>query len=159
MCSERTAPTWSGKLTYLRQCRYSRIAEVLDLTPSYLHRGTSRSRHSLQRAVGGPNEVLQPNRPAGPSAGGASSDLAHWLTDGSRFFCMCLETVEQARHLQARNETLENENETLREEASRLRHRLTRSRQIAMTSLSPSMSSSVGSFPASIESSNVCFRC
>ena len=103
---------------------YSRIAEVLDLTPSYLHRGTSRSRHSLQRAIGGPNQVIQPKRPAALSAGSASPDLARWLTDGPRFLSMCQEAFEQARHLQARNATLESAEDTLREEVSRLRHRL-----------------------------------
>lgn len=101
---------------------YSRITEVLDVTPSYLHRGTSRSRHSLQRAVGGLGDVLQRNRSEAPSAVGASADLARWLTDGPRFFAMCLEAVEQASHLLARNETLERESSTLREDLDRLRH-------------------------------------
>jgi hypothetical protein len=103
---------------------YSRIAEVLDLTPGYLPRGTSRSRHSLQRGGGPPLEALQPRRAAPAMTEGPSSDLARWLSDGERFFGLCLETLEEIRGLQARKHTLEGENETLREEVSRIRQRL-----------------------------------
>ena len=37
---------------------------------------------------------------------------------------MCLEALEQTRHLEARKQTREGENRTLREEMSRLWHRL-----------------------------------
>ena len=103
---------------------YSRVAEVLDLTPGYLPRGTSRSRHSLQRGGGAPLEALQPRRVAPAMTEGASSDLMRWLSDGQRFFGLCLETLEEIRGLQARKHTLEGENETLREEVSRIRQRL-----------------------------------
>ena len=103
---------------------YSRIAEVLDLTPGYLPRGTSRSRHSLQRGGGPPLEALQPRRVAPAMTESGSSDLVRWLSDGQRFFGLCLETLEEIRGLQTRKHTLEGENETLREEVSRIRQRL-----------------------------------
>jgi hypothetical protein len=103
---------------------YSRIAEVLDLTPGYLPRGTSRSRHSLKRDGGSPLEALPPGRVARAVSEGASSDLMRWLSDGQRFFSLCLETLDEIRGLQARKHTLEGENEALREEVSRIRQRL-----------------------------------
>jgi hypothetical protein len=103
---------------------YTRIAEVLDLTPSYLHRGTSRSRHSLHRSAGGSGDPAQP-RESGPSASdGPPPDLTRWLADGQRFFSMCVETLDRAQDLQTRKQTLESENGILREEVGQLRHRL-----------------------------------
>ena len=52
----------------------------------------------------------------------SSAELARWLTDGQRLFGVCLQTLENAEHLQIRNQTLESENDMLREELSRLRH-------------------------------------
>ncbi|HEY7203360.1 MAG TPA: nickel-binding protein [Methylomirabilota bacterium] len=101
---------------------YSRITEVLDLTPGYLARGTSRSRHSLQRVRGGPLEAFRLKGAALGMTEGASSDLGRWLADGQRFFQMCLEALEEIHQLQARKQALEGENETLREELSRIRH-------------------------------------
>lgn len=53
-----------------------------------------------------------------------TSELTRWLADGQRFFGQCLETVENADRLQARNRTLERENEMFREEVTRLRQRI-----------------------------------
>jgi hypothetical protein len=52
--------------------RYSRIAEILDLTPGYLPHGTSRSRHSLQSTGAVSPEVLQPNGTAMTMTAGAA---------------------------------------------------------------------------------------
>jgi hypothetical protein len=103
---------------------YSRIAEVLDLTPGYLPRGTSRSRHTLQRAGGASAEPLQQNRVGVAMTESASSGLARWLSEGQRFFGMCLEMLEEIHGLQARKQALEGENEALRDAVSRMRHRL-----------------------------------
>lgn len=104
--------------------QYSRITEILDLTPSYLHRGTSRSRRSLQRSVGAATDVVDAKGPAHAMTEHSAPELARWLADGQRFFSMCLETLEQSDHLQMRNQTLESENEMLREEVARLRHKV-----------------------------------
>jgi predicted transcriptional regulator len=54
----------------------------------------------------------------------SAPELARWLADGQRFFRLCVETLENADHLRARNQTLESENEMLREEVARLRHQV-----------------------------------
>lgn len=102
---------------------YSRIVEVLDLTPSFVDRHTSRSRQSLQRAVG--------YSTGGRKAEGvthtmvtSSPELMRWLADGQRFFALCLESVESSERLQERTLTLESENSMLREEITRLRHKV-----------------------------------
>lgn len=54
----------------------------------------------------------------------SAPELTRWLADGQRFFQLCVETLENADHLRARNQTLESENEMLREEVARLRHQV-----------------------------------
>jgi len=100
------------------QVPYSRIVEILDLTPSFVHRGTSRSRRSLQRTRGTAvdAEAIHPMT--------SSSELARWLADGRRLFTECLEILENSERLQTRSQTLESENEMLREEVARLRQRV-----------------------------------
>lgn len=103
--------------------QFSRIIEVFDLTPSFLPRGISRSRRSLQRGVGydarADNEKGTPHTMTAHS----SPELARWLTDGQRLFRVCLETLQEFERMQSRNRTLETENEMLREEVARLRQR------------------------------------
>ena len=95
---------------------YSRIVAVLDLTPTVIP-GRSRPRRMLRRAPAGKGATLT-------MATDPTSELTRWLADGQRFFGQCLETVENADRLQARNRTLERENEMLREEVTRLRQRI-----------------------------------
>jgi hypothetical protein len=102
---------------------YARILEVLDLTPSFITRGTSRSRQSLQRSARTEPDATHQKGTAQTMTNSAS-ELARWLGDGQRLFNVCLETLENAERLQTRNNTLENENEMLREEVARLRHRV-----------------------------------
>lgn len=101
--------------------QYIRVVEILDLTPSFVRRETSRSRHSLRR-VGAGTEAAQPKGSAPIMS--ANPELARWLADGQRFFGMCLDTIDQLERLQARNHTLEGENGMLREEVARLRQRM-----------------------------------
>jgi uncharacterized protein DUF4242 len=94
--------------------RYLRIVEILDLTPSFIQRSTSRPGRSLQWAAGGADS-------AGKAKGAthimtANSELTRWLSEGQRLFGVCLETLENLERLQ-------NENDMLREETARLRHR------------------------------------
>ena len=102
---------------------YARIVEILDLTPGFLQPTTSRSRDSLKRLGGsttggdttkGIEDIMTESAPP---------ELVRWLTDGQRFFGMCLELIEKADRLQARTRSLEAENEMFREEIARLRHR------------------------------------
>jgi hypothetical protein len=93
---------------------YLRIVEILDLTPSFIQRDTSRPRRSLERAGGGADN-------AGKAKGAthtmtANSELARWLSEGQRLFGVCLEMLENVGHLRS-------ENDMLREEVARLRHR------------------------------------
>jgi hypothetical protein len=103
---------------------YSRIVQILDLTPSFVHRGTSRSRRSLLRIGGAPSGEGHAKGPTHTMTANSSSELARWLADGQRLFGVCLQTVENAEHLQTRNRTLESENDMLREELSRLRQKV-----------------------------------
>ncbi|HKW94448.1 MAG TPA: nickel-binding protein [Methylomirabilota bacterium] len=103
---------------------YQRIVEILDLTPSFVHRETSRSRRSLQRAVGAGTDSSKVKGTAHTMTANSAPELARWLGDGQRLFAVCLETLESADRLQTRNQTLESENEMLREEVARLRHRV-----------------------------------
>ncbi len=103
---------------------FSRIVEILDLTPSFIHRETSRSRRSLQRAVGAATDAGKVKGTAYTMTANSAPELARWLGDGQRLFGVCLETLENSERLQARNQTLESENEMLREEVARLRHRV-----------------------------------
>ncbi|MGH7399614.1 MAG: nickel-binding protein [Candidatus Rokuibacteriota bacterium] len=106
------------------QVPYSRIVEILDLTPSFVHRGTSRSRRSQQRVVGAASDEAHAKGATYTMTANSSVELARWLADGQRFFGLCLEMIESAERLQSRNQTLEGENEMLREEVARLRHRV-----------------------------------
>ena len=106
------------------QVPYSRIVEILDLTPSFVHRGTSRSRRSLQRTVGASTHEGHAKGSTHAMTANASPELARWLADGQRLFAVCLETLENSERLQARNQTLESENEMLREEVARLRQKV-----------------------------------
>ncbi len=72
--------------------QYLRITEILDVTPSFIQRSTSRPRRSLRWSAGG-----------GDSAGNvkgtthtmtANSELSRWLSEGQRLFGVCLETLE-----------------------------------------------------------------
>jgi uncharacterized protein DUF4242 len=102
---------------------FSRIVEILDLTPRSFARDISRSRRSLHRVGGSPADVGKAK--GTPHAMTANSpELARWLADGQRLFGVCLETLENSERLQARNHTLESENEMLREEVARLRHKV-----------------------------------
>jgi hypothetical protein len=96
---------------------YSRIVEVLDLTPSFLHRDTSRSRRSLQRATSGADNAGKPKGTTHTMTANSASELTQWLSDGQRLFGVCLETIESCARLQS-------ENDMLREEVARLRHRV-----------------------------------
>ena len=102
---------------------YVRIVEILDLTPGFLRSITSRSRGSLKRLGGSPTAFSTTKGIDYPMTDSAPSELVRWLTDGQRFFGMCLELIEKADRLQARTRSLEVENEMFREEVARLRHR------------------------------------
>jgi hypothetical protein len=106
------------------QVTYARVVEVLDLTPSFVHRGTSRSRRSLQRSAGASADEGHTKGATHLMTANASPELTRWLADGQRLFAVCLETLEGSERLQARNQTLESENEMLRDEVARLRHRV-----------------------------------
>ena len=97
--------------------QYARIVEILDLTPSFLHRGTSRSRQSLQRASRGADNAGKSKGTTHPMTANSASELTQWLSDGQRLFGVCLEMLENFARLQS-------ENEMLREELSRLRNRV-----------------------------------
>jgi len=94
------------------QVPYERIVEVLDLTPSFLSPITSRSRRPAKKGIA---DTMSDSAPA---------ELMRWLSDGQRFFGLCLEQLGRTDHLDAKARTLEAENEMLREEMARLRHRL-----------------------------------
>ena len=103
--------------------QYSRIREILDVTPTFLPRGTSRPRRSLARAGvrALPVDIEKGTRPT--MTANSAPELTQWLTDGQRLFGVCLDALEQFERTQARNQTLEAENEMLREEVARLRQR------------------------------------
>ncbi len=103
--------------------QYSRIREILDVTPSFLSRGTSRSRRSLARVVGRTAHVDKEKGTLPTMTSNPAPELTQWLAEGPRLFGVCLETLEQHERLKARNQTLEAENEMLREEVARLRQR------------------------------------
>ena len=100
---------------------FSRIVEILDLTPRSFVRDISRSRRSLLRVGRGPADGKAKGTPDAMTLN--SPELARWLADGQRLFGVCLETLENSERLQVRNQTLESENEMLREEVTRLRHK------------------------------------
>lgn len=103
---------------------YVRIVEILDFTPSFVKRGTSRSRHLLKQAVGATTDERNPKGTRHAMSEHSAPELARWLADGQRLFRVCLETLEGSERLQARSETLERENEIFREEVARLRHKV-----------------------------------
>jgi len=97
---------------------YTRIVEILDLTPSFLSHGTSRPRRSLRRAGGVTTTTLDDGEGTEDNmASKPSSELTRWLLDGQRLFSLCLEALESSERLQS-------ENVMLREELARLRHRV-----------------------------------
>ncbi len=101
-----------------------RIVEILDLTPTFVQRDTSRSRRSLQRTTGSTTGNSNEKRIEPTMTDNASPELARWLAEGQRLFGLCLEALEQTERLEARIQTLESENEMLREEVPRLRHKV-----------------------------------
>jgi hypothetical protein len=97
--------------------RYARIVEILDLTPSFLSRRTSRPRRSLRQGVGTATTLDDAERIEDNMTTKSSSELARWLQDGQRFFGQSLDMLEASERLQG-------ENTMLREEVARLRHRV-----------------------------------
>jgi hypothetical protein len=97
--------------------RYSRIVEVLDVTPIFLHRNIDRSRRSLQRTSRGADNAGKPKGTTHTMTANSAPELARWLSDGQRLFGVFLETLENFARLQS-------ENEMFREEVARLRHRV-----------------------------------
>ena len=96
---------------------YARVFEILDLTPTFLPRGTSRPRRSLERAVGRYSDASHSKGTVHAMTANSAPELARWLVDGQRLFGVCLETLENSARLQS-------ENDMLREEVARLRHRV-----------------------------------
>jgi hypothetical protein len=100
---------------------YLRVVEILDATPTFVERGTSRPRRSLQRAVGG---AERPSRARGTThavpSHSSSPELSRWLADGQRLFAVCLETLETFDRLQSENEMLRDEIVRLRQRADAL---------------------------------------
>jgi hypothetical protein len=96
---------------------YTRIVEILDLTPSFVQRDTSRPRRSLQRAAAGADNTGNVKGAPHTMTANSAPELARWLSDGQRLFGVCLETLENSARLQS-------ENDMLREEVARLRHRV-----------------------------------
>jgi hypothetical protein len=101
-----------------------RIVEILDLTPTFVQRETSRSRRALQKTTGSTTDYSSAKRIEPTMTDNPSPELARWLAEGQRLFGLCLEALERTERLEARIHTLENENEMLREEIPRLRHKV-----------------------------------
>lgn len=97
--------------------RYIRIVEILDLTPSFVQRNTSRPRRALHRFGGGAEDVGHAKEPTPTMVANSAPELARWLSDGQRLFGVCLEALESSGRLHS-------ENDMLREEVARLRHRV-----------------------------------
>lgn len=95
---------------------YTRVVEILDMTPNFVQRGTSRPRRALQRAAAGADRTGSAKGAPHTMTANAAPELTRWLADGQRLFGVCLETLENSARLQS-------ENDMLREEVSRLRHR------------------------------------
>lgn len=96
---------------------YARVVEILDLTPNFVQRGTSRPRRALQRAAARPDNVGIAKGAPHTMTANSAPELTRWLADGQRLFGVCLETLENFARLQS-------ENDMLREEVARLRHRV-----------------------------------
>jgi hypothetical protein len=103
---------------------YSHIVEVLDLTPGFLNRDTSRSRRSAHRVVGARTHASGMKRTSHTMTENSASELSQWLADGQRLFGVCLAMLESFERLETKARTLESENEILREEVRRLRDRV-----------------------------------
>jgi hypothetical protein len=101
-----------------------RIVEILDLTPTFVQRETSRSRRAVQRTTGSTTGHSNTKRIQATMTDNASPELARWLAEGQRLFGLCLEALERTERLEARIHALESENEMLREEIPRLRHKV-----------------------------------
>jgi len=97
--------------------RYTRVVEILDLTPNFVQRGTSRPRRALQRAAAGADNPDNAKGALHTMTANPAPELTRWLSDGQRLFGVCLETLENFARLQS-------ENDMLREEVARLRHRV-----------------------------------
>jgi hypothetical protein len=100
-----------------------RIVEILDVTPPFVHRETSRSRRALQRTTGSTTGQSTAKRFEPTMTDTPAPELSRWLADGQRLFALCLEALERTEGLESRIHTLESENELLREELTRLRHK------------------------------------
>ena len=96
---------------------YARVVEILDLTPNFVQRGTSRPRRALQRAAARADNVGIAKGAPDTMTANSAPELTRWLADGQRLFGVCLETLENFARLQS-------ENDMLREEVARLRHRV-----------------------------------
>lgn len=94
-----------------------RIFQVLDLTPSRIHREISRGRPGSAR----PGPALS-GAGGDPPAGGPDTlrgEIWHWITEGRRLVAECLEITRRKEQLEGRVEALEQDNERLREEVDR----------------------------------------
>jgi hypothetical protein len=96
---------------------YTRVVEILDLTPSFVQRGTSRTRRALKRVAAGADIMGNAKGASSTMTANSAPELTRWLADGQRLFGVCLETLESFARLQS-------ENEMLREEATRWRQRV-----------------------------------
>ena len=97
--------------------QYTRVVEILDLTPNFIQRGTSRPRRALQRMTAGADITSNVKGASYTMSANSAPELTRWLADGQRLFGVCLETLENFARLQS-------ENDMLREEAARWRHRV-----------------------------------
>lgn len=96
---------------------YTRVVEILDLTPNFVQRGTSRPRRALQRTALGAETMGSAKGALYSMTANPAPELTRWLADGQRLFGVCLETLENFARLQS-------ENDMLREELARLRQRV-----------------------------------
>jgi hypothetical protein len=97
--------------------RYTRVVEILDMTPNFVQRGRSRPRRALQRAAAGADVTGSAKGAPHTMTANSAPELTRWLSEGQRLFGVCLETLESFARLQS-------ENDMLREEIARLRHRV-----------------------------------
>lgn len=95
-----------------------RIFQVLDFTPSHIHREMPRGRPRPAR----PGVALS-GVGGDPPSGGPDmlrGEIWHWITEGRRLVAECLETMRRKEQFEGRIEALEQDNERLREEVDRL---------------------------------------
>jgi hypothetical protein len=95
-----------------------RIFQVLDLTPSHIHREMSRGRARSGRPGPVPSGAGGDPPSGGPDA--LRGEIWHWITEGRRLVAECLETTRRKEQIEGRIEALEQDNERLREEVDRL---------------------------------------